>query len=329
MRTPSYDHHPLTTMTSLTINKIIKRVDIIQDMMSLSKILSASQNECSYCNLEEDISSTITDAANTVEKILQDREKNTADLTIRSRRAHQWVNFLSNKENLADHLDALQRVNLFLSQIRNKLRVKRKRIDFKFYHLGSLYKIQEKPSDLLVSVQESFITAPDQILIALLETALGTSSKETRLLIRDYTFSPSYQATRETLEYLGIPQDSFSKGSVHDLSASFRRVNQTYFNGKFSKPHLIWNNRLTHRKFGHYQWDTDTVMVSSSLDHKRVPNYVVDFVMYHELLHKKLGSHRVHTKRVAHTRKFREAEHLYVQFDEAQQKLNQLARKYS
>lgn len=316
-------------MASLTINKIVKQTDVIQGMMSLSEIRPASQKEDSFGKLGEDISFTIKKAVNAVEKNLLDREKTAADLSIRTRRAYQWVKFLSYGENLIDHLDALQRVNLFLPQIRKLPRVRQKRIEFKFFHLGSLYKIQENPSELNVTVQESFIIAPDRVLIALLEIALGSSSKQTRLFIRDYTFSPSYQAARETLEYLGIPGDSYAKGSVHDLAASFRRVNQFYFNGKISKPHLIWNKRLTYRKYGHYQWDTDTIMVSSSLDHKRVPLYVVDYVMYHEMLHKKLGSHRVHTKRIAHSREFREAENLYVQFKEAQQKLNQLTRKYS
>jgi predicted metal-dependent hydrolase len=104
-------------------------------------------------------------------------------------------------------------------------------------------------------------------------------------------------------------------------------VNREYFNGKIQQPHLVWNNRVTKRKFGHYQWDTDTVMVSRSLDDPRVPEFVVDFVIYHELLHKKRGSVLVNQRRVVHSKSFREEESCFARYSEAQEYLNKLSQK--
>ena len=84
---------------------------------------------------------------------------------------------------------------------------------------------------------------------------------------------------------------------------------------------------MTHRKFGHYQWDTDTVMVSSSLDRPSIPEMVVDFVIYHELLHKKIGAKQANQNRIAHTREFREAEAEFLHGDKARRILNRLSRK--
>ncbi len=97
-------------------------------------------------------------------------------------------------------------------------------------------------------------------------------------------------------------------GRHHDLNASFDRVNRSYFGGMMPRPTLTWNTTFTRRKLGHYDLHTDTVMLSITLDDPKVPGYVVDFVMYHELLHKRLGVHAVNGRRRMHTPEFRKAE---------------------
>ena len=165
------------------------------------------------------------------------------------------------------------------------------------------------------------------MIIAILENALGNAKDRDNKPIQEYMFSAAYQAAREQLEYLGINKGSLAAGIVYDLRDSFQRVNQSYFQGRIQEPHLVWSSRLTHRKFGHYQWDTDTVMVSKSLDHTRVPAYVVDYVMFHELLHKKHGAPLVNQRRAVHTAIFRQDERRFKEIDRAQKWLNKLARK--
>ena len=89
----------------------------------------------------------------------------------------------------------------------------------------------------------------------------------------------------------------------------------------------MWSSQLTYRKFGHYQWDIDTVMVSKTLDNSRTPRYVIDFVMFHELLHKKLGVNLVNGRRMAHTTRFRNAEKEFRQYQQAKEYLNRIAKK--
>ena len=314
-------------MTTLTIKKLIKRTTIIQEMMTLSQIQAASRSQETFQVYLNDLKMNLFESVNSLDRILQDREKSPADLSIRSRRAYQWIKNLSNDVNLREHLDALQRINLFLPQIKKPGLFNKYRVDFAFFHLGSLYKIQRKNSSLEITAQECFVTAPDNVLIALLKVALEKEDSNSLKDIRNYTFSPTYQAARESLEYLNIPPDSYAAGSVFNLLDSFSRVNQTYFQGDLPKPHLVWSNRLTFRKFGHYQWDTNTVMISRTLDQPRMPAYVLDYVMFHELLHKKMGLKLVNHHRVAHTHAFRVEERKFKQFKEAQQKLNKLTKK--
>ena len=69
----------------------------------------------------------------------------------------------------------------------------------------------------------------------------------------------------------------------------------------------------------------DTVMVSSSLDSADAPEFVVDFILYHELLHKKLGVSWRNGRAMAHTTAFRQAERLFPRHAEANAALNGLA----
>ena len=107
-----------------------------------------------------------------------------------------------------------------------------------------------------------------------------------------------------------------------------RRVNAAYFGVALARPRLVWNRALTGRKFGHYRRSTDTVMLSVSLDAADVPAWVVDFVMYHELLHKKHGIALVNGRRFEHTAAFRAEERRFAECDQADRFLKDLALKH-
>jgi len=82
---------------------------------------------------------------------------------------------------------------------------------------------------------------------------------------------------------------------------------------------------FTGRTFGHYEPAHDTVVVSCTLDRADVPEYAIDFVMYHELLHKMLGIDRRNVRKTAHTPEFRQEERRFAHYDEANGWLSRLA----
>ena len=93
-----------------------------------------------------------------------------------------------------------------------------------------------------------------------------------------------------------------------------------------ARPRLTWSRVLTGRKFGHYDSIHDTVMVSDSLDNQEVPEYVVDYVVYRELLHKKHGARWSNGRRYVHTPEFNREERLFRRYTEAEAVLSKLAR---
>jgi hypothetical protein len=70
----------------------------------------------------------------------------------------------------------------------------------------------------------------------------------------------------------------------------------------------------------------DWVMVSSTLDRAEVPVFVVDYLMFHELLHKMHGIRWVNGRGHAHTRAFYEDERRFERYDEADGWLKRLAK---
>jgi len=61
------------------------------------------------------------------------------------------------------------------------------------------------------------------------------------------------------------------------------------------------------------------------LDRKTVPEFTVDFIVYHELLHKQLGITWQSNRMAAHTPEFREKEREFKQYDQAKAVLRKLA----
>ena len=314
-------------MKRLSIQNLIKTTADIQQMIVLEKIKEASSSETDFLKLLSAVSWNINTTAETVERIITKEGKSAADLPIRSRRAYQWTKYLSEESHIQRHLDVVQRISIFLPNMPRSRRFNQHQVEFKLYHIGPLYKIREQNKSIEIIAQESFLYAPDHVLLALLDTALQPSSGSSKQMIREYTSGKQYKTIRESLEYLSVPPGSFSAGKHHDLEKSYQRVNQQFFSNKSKKPHLVWNNRLTRRKFGHYQEDTNTVMVSISLDHPRVPDYVLDYVMYHELLHQKLGVRLKNGHRYTHTPEFKKMELGLPRIAKAQQFLTKLSRR--
>ncbi|HEY3323448.1 MAG TPA: hypothetical protein VGP72_23545 [Planctomycetota bacterium] len=114
-------------------------------------------------------------------------------------------------------------------------------------------------------------------------------------------------------------------GRVHSLAASFDRVNREYFKSQIQKPELCWSPVRARRILGSYQERADRLIVSQVFDSPKVPEIVIDYLMYHELLHKFLGIGRKDDgRRNMHGRDFRHLEKQFRYFREVQAYLKRM-----
>jgi predicted metal-dependent hydrolase len=101
--------------------------------------------------------------------------------------------------------------------------------------------------------------------------------------------------------HLTIPKDN----SDEILLDSFRRVNEEYFSGLFDEPNLRWASK-NFTRLGTYDYKKDLVTISSLFND--APEEFIDFIMYHELLHKKESFVSKNGRNYYHTKEFRQKE---------------------
>ena len=108
------------------------------------------------------------------------------------------------------------------------------------------------------------------------------------------------------------------RGAAYDLEEIFDRLNQTYFKNSLPKPVLGWSARKTYRILGHHDAAHETIVVSRSLDDAKVPKYVVEFVVFHEMLHIFHPTEHRNGRRYNHTPQFRRNERKFAYYEQAE-----------
>ncbi|MCS7044435.1 MAG: M48 family peptidase [Bryobacteraceae bacterium] len=107
------------------------------------------------------------------------------------------------------------------------------------------------------------------------------------------------------------------QGVVYDLAEIFRSLRDRYFGPLLPEPQLGWSRRPSRTLLGHFDHVHNAIVLSSWLDRPEVPRFVVEYVMYHEMLHMKHPvEHRRH-RRSIHPPAFREEEKRFERLAEA------------
>ena len=71
----------------------------------------------------------------------------------------------------------------------------------------------------------------------------------------------------------------------------------------------------------------DTIVISKTLDSPEVPEWFVEYILFHEMLHIKHPARLIRGRRFYHTKAFRAEEERYPYFRQAQDWLDSFARQ--
>lgn len=107
------------------------------------------------------------------------------------------------------------------------------------------------------------------------------------------------------------------QGTHFDLVELFEELNLRFFFGLMARPELGWSPARSRTILGHYDTAHHTIVISRWLDGPDVPRYVVEYVMYHEMLHLRFPEEHNGTRRCVHTEQFRSAEREYPHYQRA------------
>lgn len=260
-----------------------------------------------------------------IERLAKEQGGTPGHLPTRSLRAYQWLKFLSDPPTLVTHLETLRAVMHEFHQPRCPTRLTPRPAlpaEVEFTYGTHLYRAVRAETGLKVSLHEGLINAPPEVVRAVVCMVVQKKSPDYQNLIRDYGLSDDFLEVVTALELTTTSIEDFTRGQTYDLEKVFHRVNTTYFGGKMARPKLMWNRVLTTSRMGHYDLFRDVVMVSITLDAPDVPEYVVDYVMYHELLHKQMGVTINNGRRNVHPPEFRAAERRFQQYAQARAFIN-------
>lgn len=181
-----------------------------------------------------------------------------------------------------------------------------------------------------VRISDVLETAPPLVLEALAELLLAQlfrrrPSAEARECYLAYVFEPAVRRRiDENRRKRGRLRLLPAQGRHYDLEEIFKRLNQKFFKGQLSCHRIGWSPKSSRTVLGHYDPAHHTITISRSLDSESVPIDVVEYLVFHEMLHIQFPLERHGSRRVMHSRPFREAERAFPNFRRVRERLKRI-----
>ena len=170
-------------------------------------------------------------------------------------------------------------------------------------------------------VQKLFREAPENVWQALVAHVRGRDSGASATL-RQYVRQHQHLLNPQRLRRVSVLALQ-AQGRCFDLEAIYQKLNRDYFSEQV-EAHITWGRRAPSRRrrsirFGAYDSRKRLIRIHPLLDQAFVPLYVVENVVFHEMLHQLNPPQRVNGRWSIHTPAFRQEERRYTQFEQAEE----------
>ena len=261
----------------------------------------------------------ISEIKQQVESLCQSHQGTPADLPNPSYVAYQWLRFLSEKQWLLSHLHGLAEFQEILKNLGNKplSRINPAQVLLEIRNFNYLFRTKQKKQLITVEINESFISAPKETKEYLVQTALGGKNRKSNQPLKEFTKSPEFKKISKMLQTDNHINLITHQGHYFNLEEIFGTLNFHYFGGKLERPRLLWSPRRSKRRLGYYHPESDAITISRSLDSSDTQLLLVEYILYHEMLHKSLGIRETNGRRYAHTGEFKKAEKKFKDYAKA------------
>ncbi|MBS3136434.1 hypothetical protein J4401_05750 [Candidatus Woesearchaeota archaeon] len=175
--------------------------------------------------------------------------------------------------------------------------------------------IRKKPGKIHFSLSRKWERIDEDIKIGIMQTLLNRLMK-TKVTTR------SIELYEIFLKKVHIAIPKVKTDAI--LEESYNYVNELYLNGIIEKPNLQWGSRSM-RTLGRYDYGTDTITISTIF--RNAEKTLLNYVMYHEVLHKK---HKFLTKGARnfhHTKDFLKDEARFGDIEKINKDISRLVRR--
>src|SRR6516165_2419284 len=174
-----------------------------------------------------------------------------------------------------------------------------------------------------IRLHHMFLAAPEDVVTALAEFVRSADARSSavldRFIERNKAFirrvSPAQLRRRLRIEPVG---------RHHDLSAIFAVLNRRYFSGRIAAMITFGPAPRSRRprksiKMGSYSADSRVIRIHPALDQPKVPQYFVEWIVFHEMLHHGYRARRGDDgRRCVHPPEFMQHERRFHDFHRAQ-----------
>ena len=199
---------------------------------------------------------------------------------------------------------------------------------FPFASINNTVRLREgklyfRISDLLEAAPESVLHAIAHILIAKIYRKDIDPHHAARY--RKYVGSRAISEKAHLVRQMrGRKRIEDPTGNVYDLNEIFDDLNLRYFHGLMARPTMSWSQSSARNMLGHYDPAHNAIVISRVFDHLRVPRFVVEYIVYHEMLHLKHPVKLRGSRRCVHPKQFQEEEKLFPRLEEVKEFLKKL-----
>ena len=178
-------------------------------------------------------------------------------------------------------------------------------------------------SDLLEGAPEGVLEAIAHILLAKIYRQPIERLHATRF--RRYVGSHDLRAKAHLVRQVrGRKRIQSPRGMFYNLEPIFDDLNVRFFHGLLARPQMTWSELRSRHSLGHYDPAHNAIVVSRIFDHPRVPRYVLEYIVYHEMLHLKHPVKLRGSRRCVHGPEFQAEEKLFPELKKAKAFLKRL-----
>lgn len=199
---------------------------------------------------------------------------------------------------------------------------------YAFANVNNTIRLRE--GRLLVRLSDLLEGAPDAVLRAIAHILLAKMYRrpiDRRESARYRKYVASHEIVRKThlvRQMRGRKQLRSPRGHFYDLDRIFEELNTRFFHGLMARPRMSWSPTKTRRILGHYDPAHNAIIISRLFDHPGVPAFVLEYIVYHEMLHLKHPVRLRGSRRCVHSAEFQAEEKMFPRVAEANAFLKRL-----
>jgi len=181
-----------------------------------------------------------------------------------------------------------------------------------------------------VHISDVLAEAPPIVLEALAEILLTQlfrrrASEEARECYMAYVFDPAVRRrVDEARRTRGRVRLLPARGQHYDLAEIYSRLNRRLFNDELAPCRIGWSTRTSRTVLGRYDPAHHTITISKALDAESIPLEIVEFLVFHEMLHIRIPLERRGSRRVVHSHAFHEAEKAFPDYRRVRERLKKI-----